>query len=76
MISAQVTDFQGTLNEPGEPPFGCKGYTLTDPCALCVNRRRFGDAEYGNLGPDFIQRNMEACCRLLGVPVPTVKARH
>ena len=73
-----VTDLQGTKAEPSPPgPAWADparpGYTLTDPCVLCTNRARFGDAEYGNLGPEFMARNLERCCRLLGVPVPIVE---
>lgn len=66
-----MTDLQGTLNEPaGGGLAAFSGYTLTDPCVLCTDRRRFGDPEWGNLGPDFMRRNLEACCRLLGVAMP------
>ena len=70
-----VTDLQGTKAEPGLPwaDPAQPGYTLTDPGVLCVDRSRFGDAEYGNLGPEFMKRNLERCCRLLGVPVPIVE---
>jgi Alpha-kinase family len=73
-----VTDLQGTKAEPSPPGPVWKdpkqpGYTLTDPCVLCVDRARFGDAEFGNLGPDFMQRNLDRCCRLLRVTAPIVE---
>jgi hypothetical protein len=70
-----VTDLQGTKNESGLPWADPEhpGYTLTDPGVLCTDRLRFGGAAKGNLGPEFMLRNLERCCRLLGVPVPIVE---